>query len=76
MRLDIFRNGERIIRGYADWEEADAPGLETHATISIMLDCNAGHAVYIICAGDPSDYMYSDPNVMVSSFSGQLLHII
>ena len=70
--IDIMRDDELIISGYADYEPTDAPILRTHGMISVVIECNIGQLVWVRCGGN-NDYMAGGGNIK-SHFTGFLLH--
>ena len=68
MYLDIMRDDEQIIRGYADYIDNEY----THAMSTVVIECNAGQLVWARCS-DNDDLMYGGANTQ-SHFTGFALH--
>ena len=72
LHLDIMRDSEFIIRGFADDEPTYAPYLVTHGMITVVIECNVGQVVWARCDGN-GDFMHGDSS-KPSHFTGFLLH--
>ena len=71
LHLEIMRDDEQIIRGYADYLGSEA-SLKSHGTSTVVIECNAGQLVWSRCAST-SAFMYADGN-RESHFTGFALH--
>ena len=68
LSLDIMRDDELIISGYANYSDNDY----THGMSTVVIECNVGQLVWARCVSY-DDYMYGD-GITESHFTGFALH--
>ena len=66
--LDVMRDDEQVIRGYADFID----GEYTYASSTVVIECKAGQLVWARCALF-GDYMYGS-STLQSHFTRFALH--